>query len=625
MGPAASAIARRQHGRRFRPEPGERLKLEILPVMPNFGSPSEIAREVLRRLAAQRIHPTPENFRQLYHDVAGIPDDDEVFPTRHLRQVAATLPRTTPEQSRLARQFDAAFSDGNWESFQQQLAAIISSLTGAPLPWSALIRDLLAQLERHQEGLSSASRQDALERLLEANTSDPALLHSRLQALVRSWAQLPSLNAESSTITLVDTVEPASPHDVMSARTSVSTSTSKLSDAPDNWRIILADTLENAIGMLLIDTPELSTEASALSRMLREASGHDGFEQRLKQFSYKVQWVAQDQSHIRQALLNLLQLIIENISELVIDDKWLHGQMNVLRELFSRPLDKHVLEEMRERLRDVILKQGTLKHSLSEAQNRLRDMLAHFIDRLGKLADSTGTYHGKISAFATRVAEASSLEELSGLVDEIVTETRQVEQSARSSREELQALRVTVDQANKEIVRLEQELEQASALVRHDPLTGSLNRKGLEEMLKREVSRAVRHNSKLSIAMLDVDNFKKLNDTFGHTTGDEALKHLAAVIRENIRPQDSSGRYGGEEFLLLLPDTEVHDGVKALQRLQRELTRRFFLHDNQKLLITFSAGVTELRADEAPEAAIDRADQAMYRAKRSGKNRVECG
>ena len=184
-------------------------------------------------------------------------------------------------------------------------------------------------------------------------------------------------------------------------------------------------------------------------------------------------------------------------------------------------------------------------------------------------------------------------------------------------------LRGTVEQANKDIQRLEKELEHASTLVRHDPLTGSLNRKGLEDMLTREVARMQRRNTKLCVAMLDVDNFKRLNDTFGHSTGDEALKHLAGVIRENLRPQDSSGRYGGEEFLLLLPDTTLPDAVTALQRLQRELTRRFFLFENQKVLITFSAGVTELHLSEPQEAAIDRADQAMYRAKRAGKNRVE--
>lgn len=584
--------------------------------MSNIGTPSEIAREALRRMATQQLQPTPANFTRLYYEVAGSTNnEEEAFPARRFRRIVEMLPRATPEQVRLAQQFESATSRGNWRSFEQQLVAMISASANAPLPWSALIQNLVRQLERRHEGLSSSNKVETLQRLLQTDSEDLVSLHTRLQTLAGLWAQRPSMEAETERLTSTE----------QSGASRLIRNNEGLAGAPESCRLILASLLEDAASMILIDAPDLCVEARALARTLRsdEDTSLEGLEQRLKDFSYKMQWVAQDQSAIRQTLLNLLQLVIENIGELVIDDKWLHGQVSILRELLSRPLDNQLLEEMRERLRTVILKQGTLKQSLSVAQSRMREMLAQFVDRLGELAESTGNYEGKISAFAGRVTEAASLDELSGLVDEIVRETRTIEQRARSSRLELQALRETVDQANKEISRLESELQQASALVRRDPLTGSLNRKGLDEMLKREVAHAVRQGSKLCLAMLDVDDFKKLNDTFGHSTGDQALKHLAAVIRENIRPQDTCGRYGGEEFLLLMPDTALDEGIRALQRLQRELTRRFFLHDNQKLLLTFSAGVAELQKDEPTDAAIQRADEAMYRAKRTGKNRVE--
>jgi diguanylate cyclase len=122
--------------------------------------------------------------------------------------------------------------------------------------------------------------------------------------------------------------------------------------------------------------------------------------------------------------------------------------------------------------------------------------------------------------------------------------------------------------------------------------------------------------------MLDIDNFKKLNDTYGHDAGDQALVHLTQVVRETLRPQDTLARYGGEEFVVILSDTGLDNGVQVMVRVQRELTRKFFLHRNDKLLITFSCGVAELATDEEAPAAIKRADQAMYLAKRAGKNRV---
>ena len=193
---------------------------------------------------------------------------------------------------------------------------------------------------------------------------------------------------------------------------------------------------------------------------------------------------------------------------------------------------------------------------------------------------------------------------------------------SKNSSDELQTMRERADQTDAELVKLHQELDRVSAQARHDPLTGALNRKGLEEAVDREIANVKRKETPLCMALLDIDNFKKLNDTMGHATGDVALTHLATVARECMRPQDTLARYGGEEFVILLPDTTLDKGIEAMTRLQRELTKRFFLAGTEKVLITFSAGVAQLAEDEAGAEAIKRADKAMYLAKRAGKNRV---
>ena len=125
----------------------------------------------------------------------------------------------------------------------------------------------------------------------------------------------------------------------------------------------------------------------------------------------------------------------------------------------------------------------------------------------------------------------------------------------------------------------------------------------------------------MAIGLIDIDNFKRLNDSIGHAVGDVALKALAARIKEWLRPVDHVARFGGEEFVVLLPGTPVDEAQQVLTRLQRSLSASLFMHEGNEVFVTFSAGVTSYRPGETIEAALERADEALYEAKRRGKNR----
>jgi diguanylate cyclase (GGDEF)-like protein len=176
--------------------------------------------------------------------------------------------------------------------------------------------------------------------------------------------------------------------------------------------------------------------------------------------------------------------------------------------------------------------------------------------------------------------------------------------------------------ARQQIDELQQELDKASRLLRHDQLTGLLSRRGLEELFDKEAARAARLARPLCLAVLDLDNFKQINDELGHKAGDEALRYCAEAIRRNLRPQDGAGRYGGEEFVIVYPETGLEQAATALDRLRRELADTAFRAGGQDMAITFSGGVTAWQAGESAEAVLERADEAMYRAKRAGKDRV---
>ncbi|MEN9493086.1 MAG: hypothetical protein RJA63_3535, partial [Pseudomonadota bacterium] len=193
------------------------------------------------------------------------------------------------------------------------------------------------------------------------------------------------------------------------------------------------------------------------------------------------------------------------------------------------------------------------------------------------------------------------------------------------ARRQMQDMQEKVVATETTLVRLYEELDKVSAQARHDPLTDALNRKGLDDALSREIANAQRKNLPLSVCLLDIDNFKKLNDRLGHETGDKALIHLANVARQCMRPNDTLARYGGEEFVILMPDTPLSHSIEIMIRLQRELTKMFFLSGKENILITFSAGVAQVGTNETGIDAVNRADQAMYLAKRAGKNRVMGG
>jgi len=249
-------------------------------------------------------------------------------------------------------------------------------------------------------------------------------------------------------------------------------------------------------------------------------------------------------------------------------------------------------------------------------------MLAAFVTRLSQMTESTSTFHSKLDESARLIEQAKSLTDVAPVLKDVVGATRSMAQDTMSVRDELRGMRERAQSTEAEIAKLHQELDRVSIQARHDSLTGALNRKGLDEALVRELSVVRRKETPLCMALLDIDNFKKINDKLGHATGDAALAHLASVTRDVMRPQDTLARYGGEEFVLLLPDTALDKGVEAMTRLQRELTKRFFMSGAEKVLITFSAGVAQLAPDETGPDAIKRADQAMYLAKRAGKNRV---
>ena len=176
------------------------------------------------------------------------------------------------------------------------------------------------------------------------------------------------------------------------------------------------------------------------------------------------------------------------------------------------------------------------------------------------------------------------------------------------------------EQIISELLEIKQQLEVSS---RTDPLTDLLNRRGMEEKLTSEKDRMERSGRPFSLILCDIDYFKKVNDTYGHDAGDYILTQVAKNIEKSSRKQDVICRWGGEEFLLLLPETEIK-GAKALaEKLRKRLEKHVTVFEKQEIPVTLSLGVACIAKDQTVDACIKNADLKLYAAKEGGRNRVE--
>jgi diguanylate cyclase len=505
-------------------------------------NPADIAREAFRRLATRRIAPTPDAYRAIYDEIAGIAPEPAAAGAPGAEQVlgelAVRLSAMPGELAEFGLRFQRQAKQRDWDGFTRLLSLLV---------------------DKH----------------------------------LRKGSALELMGVEGSDTRLL--------------------------------RDMLSRTLAFAVASLLAGSTALAVEAEALGAAIKTAHSDQALQEvaaRLKELCYKIEIRGGDLAEQQELLLRLFRLLLENVNELLDDDSWLRGQVALVQDLIAGPLDQRALEDATRNLKEVIFKQGQLRHSLADVKLTVKNMMKTFVERLGSVAASTGDYHDKLGGYTKRIGDADGMTELNQVLAELLRETRQVQEDTLKTRDRMLQAHQEVQEAEQRIRELETQLQQMSELAREDQLTGSLNRRGLDDVFERELARADRRGTPLCVALLDLDNFKKLNDTYGHLAGDAALRHLVGVVKNSLRTMDVIARLGGEEFVILLPETPVEAAAQTMTRLQRELTRHFFLHENEKLLITFSAGVALRLPGEDQTALVHRADRAMYKAKHSGKNRV---
>jgi len=216
----------------------------------------------------------------------------------------------------------------------------------------------------------------------------------------------------------------------------------------------------------------------------------------------------------------------------------------------------------------------------------------------------------------------SRLEGLIGTMDEHQKQRDQREQEVATRLQSL-ASRVATMEQEAQGFRAHLEEQRQKALI--DTLTGLPNRAAWNERLDHEVEQLQKHRSSLLLGILDLDHFKRINDGYGHLAGDKVLKIIATQLQKRVRPSDFIARFGGEEFVFLLPHTQMAEGLALLERLRVTIEACPFHFKGEPVTITVSMGITAFKPGERSDMVLKRADQALYRAKAEGRNRIEQG
>ena len=266
-----------------------------------------------------------------------------------------------------------------------------------------------------------------------------------------------------------------------------------------------------------------------------------------------------------------------------------------------------------------ILQNSAHEDQVKKISDSIQQALVEISGLFTSVQSATNEYGDTLTDANTQIEKANSLDELSAVVTNMVESTKKVveynkslETQLSSSTEQMTELRQTLDMVRKEAMT--------------DSLTGLSNRKAFDNYLQLALKEAEENETTLTLLMMDIDHFKKFNDTYGHLIGDQVLRLVARSLKDGIKGRDLAARYGGEEFAIILPDTNVEAGVFVGNALRRVVERKEVINrtTGENLgQITLSVGVAQYqgKGDDADQL-ISRADEALYDAKEAGRNRV---
>jgi len=314
-------------------------------------------------------------------------------------------------------------------------------------------------------------------------------------------------------------------------------------------------------------------------------------------------------------IARLLLSFISGLSQSLPAEDSLHKQLNAMAAVIRKEVRISPATELDKDVEDYFGRLILDQKFIDGEKDIVKTMVLEAVETIRAMMESSGNFDVSIGDFTEKIQAAETIQEILKVKDYLVIEMQKVREHSHTLHDELEKHRTATETLSKKL-----EESEARALV--DALTNVLNRNAYNLKIGELVHEYKRYKEEWALLVLDIDHFKKFNDTYGHKTGDKVLKSVAATVSNSIRVSDHIFRYGGEEFVVILSRINKETTKTLSEKIRREVERDYFVDGDNELKVTMSIGAAIITPEDTEASLFERADKALYQAKQNGRNQI---
>ena len=314
-------------------------------------------------------------------------------------------------------------------------------------------------------------------------------------------------------------------------------------------------------------------------------------------------------------IARLLLSFISGLSQSLPAEDSLHKQLNAMAAVIRKEVRISPATELDKDVEDYFGRLILDQKFIDGEKDIVKTMVLDVAETIRAMMGSSGNFDGSIGECTEKIQGAETIQEILKVKDYLVIEMQKVREHSHTLHDELEKHRTATETLSKKL-----EESEARALV--DALTNVLNRNAYNLKIGELVHEYKRYKEEWALLVLDIDHFKKFNDTYGHKTGDKVLKSVAATVSNSIRVSDHIFRYGGEEFVVILSRINKETTKTLSEKIRREVERDYFVDGDNELKVTMSIGAAIITPEDTEASLFERADKALYQAKQNGRNQI---